>query len=260
MELNTISQPDFTSLVKIIWHKEQDTIPREAYNSGMFQIMPIPANTGDVRRISEADLELYADDKGESDQAGRARVQQGYTKDIAVKRVAKDIGVSYEMRKFNKYPEVLKMLTNLSELPVNRQELDMQHRIGFGTATTYVDKHGITQSIDCGDDFQLFYTAHTLKGSGQLYRNRLANNPQLSKGALEAMERMKIENTFNHLGEKKTMIFDKLWTTDDPNSINTALEYLKSIASPDAAHAGVTNVYKGKYVHLKTYFIYCQYL
>ena len=58
--------------------------------------------------------------------------------------------------------------------------------------------------------------------------------------------------TFNQFGEKTTsMPFDVLWTTDDPNTINTALEYLKSTASPDAAHAGVTNVYAGKYTHKK---------
>jgi len=251
MELNTATLSDFTSLVKIIWHKEQESLPREAYTSGMFQIMPIPANSGDVRRISEADLEEYADNKDESDQSARARVQQGYTKDIAVKRVSKDIGISYEMRKFNKYPEITRKLTNLAALPVNRQELDMQHRISFGTATSYTDKNGATVATTCGDGYQLFYSAHTLNGSTTTYRNRLANNPQLSKGALEAMERMKVENTYNHVGEKKTMTFDILWTTDDPNTLNTADEYIKSVGAPDAAHAGVHNVYKGRWRHVK---------
>jgi len=32
--------------------------------------------------------------------------------------------------------------------------------------------------------------------------------------------------------------------------VNTAREYLRSIASPDATHAGVVNVYQGKYKHV----------
>jgi len=50
--------------------------------------------------------------------------------------------------------------------------------------------------------------------------------------------------------EKKTATFDILWTTDDPNLVNTAREYLRSTANPDAAHAGVVNVYAGKYKHV----------
>jgi hypothetical protein len=46
------------------------------------------------------------------------------------------------------------------------------------------------------------------------------------------------------------MDFDILWTTDDPNTVNTAREYLQSTASPDAVNSGVTNVYKGKYKHV----------
>jgi hypothetical protein len=79
----------------------------------------------------------------------------------------------------------------------------------------------------------------------------LAGNPQISKGALEGMERLTTEETLNNFGEKVTMPFDVLWTTDDPVSVNTALEYLNSVAAPDFANSGVTNVYKAKYKHVK---------
>jgi hypothetical protein len=79
----------------------------------------------------------------------------------------------------------------------------------------------------------------------------LAGNPILSKGALEGMERLVVEETLNNFGEKITAKYDILWTTDDPNSVNTALEYLKSVAAPDFANNGVTNVYQAKYKHVK---------
>ena len=247
MELNTATLDDMTALAAIIWHKEQDSLPLEGYRSGMFKVWQMPSNTGEQRKISEVDLEEYADDKDESDQAARASVQQGYDKTLDVKRKAKDIGISYEMRRFNKYPEVIQKLTNIVGLVWNRLDLDLQHRIGFGASASYTNKSGVTVTTTTGDGYQLFYTAHKLKGSSSTYRNRLANNPQLSEGALEAMERMKVENTYNHLGEKKTMPFDILWTTDDPNTINTALKLMKSMGSVDATHSGVTNPNQGKY-------------
>jgi hypothetical protein len=64
------------------------------------------------------------------------------------------------------------------------------------------------------------------------------------------MERLITEETYNQFGEKKTMAFDILWTTDDPNTVNTAREYLKSTAALDAANSGVVNVYNGKYKHV----------
>lgn len=251
MELNTISLSDFTALATVIFEKEKASLPREAYNSGLFQVVPIPKNSGDTRKFTEVDMEEYADNKAQSDQASRANVQQGYSKIMEVKRVAKDIGISYEMREYNKYPEVVRRLTSLAKLPVNRMELDMQHRFGFGTTTSMTDKNGDTVDLTTGDGFALFYTAHTLKGSSTTYRNRIANNPQLSEGALEAAEKLVVEETYNHLGEKVTVPFDILWTTDDPNTCNAAMKYLKSVSGPTDAHAGVMNVYKGKYRHVK---------
>lgn len=65
------------------------------------------------------------------------------------------------------------------------------------------------------------------------------------------MERLVTEETVNNFAEKVTMPFDILWTTDNPADVNTALEYLHSVAAPDFANSGVTNVYKAKYKHVK---------
>ena len=154
------------------------------------------------------------------------------------------------MRTENKYPEVTNALTNAGRKGANTMDLDLSHRITFGTATTYTDRDGRTITITTGDGHVLFDTDHALAGSSTTYRNRLANNPVLSKGALEAMERLITENTYNQLGEKKTATFDILFTTDDPNAVNTAREYLRSTSGPDATHAGVVNVYQGKYKHV----------
>lgn len=247
MELNTVSLSDFVRLADIIFEKSLDSVEQNARKSGIFVEEAIPQNTGNTREYTEIDLELYASEKGQGDQAARAKTQQGYSNTMVSSRFAKDIGITYEMRTQNKYPEVVRRLTNLGQLPVQRLELDLTHRLTFGTATTYANKDGSTVAIDTGDDLQLFYTAHLLKGTTSTFRNRLANNPQLSKGALEGMERLVTEETLNQFGEKVAMKFDILWTSDDPNTTNTALEYLQSVGAPDYVNSGVTNVYKAKY-------------
>jgi hypothetical protein len=251
MELNTISLSQFTRLAGVLFAKALEMVDKSIRGSGLFVEDTIPENSGDIRDFSEIDLELYADNKAQGNQAGRAKVIVGYNKTVSVKRVAKDIGITYEMRRFNKYPDVVRRITNLAELPANRMELDLSHRLGFGTATTYTDKNGTVVDISVGDTLALFSTVHTLTGTTTTYRNRLAGNPILSKGALEGMERLVVEETLNNFGEKITAKFDILWTTDDPNSVNTAMEYLKSVAAPDFANSGVTNVYQAKYKHVK---------
>lgn len=251
MELNIVTLPQFTRLAGVIFEDGLKAVEMNAKNSGIFQMESIPANSGNTRDYTEIDLEQYADSKPEGNQAGRARVQVGYNKVATARRIAKDIGITIEMRKYNKYQDVVRRLTSLAELPMRRLELDLSHRLGFGTATTYTNKDAETLDISVGDTLALWSTAHTVTGVSTTYRNRLAGNPALSKGALEGMERLAVEETINNLGEKVGMSFDILWTTDDPVTVNTALEYLNSVAAPDFANSGVTNVYKAKYKHVR---------
>lgn len=250
MELNTISLSDFTKLANVIWTRGFESVPPIMEGSGLVRTVDIPENSGETREFSEIDTNEYLTFKGQGDQAARGKVQQGYTKTMTVQRMAENIGVTYEMRRFNKYPEVTNALLNGGAKGPNTIDLDLTLRLTFGTATSYTSADGRTIATTVGDGFELFYTLHTLAGSSTTYRNRLANNPALSKGALEAMERLITENTYNQLGEKKTANFDILFTSDDPNTVNTAREYLRSTSSPDATHAGVINTYAGKYKHV----------
>lgn len=250
MELNTVTLSDFVKLATVIWIKGFESIEPVMQNSGLVKVLPISENTGNKREFSEIDTNEYLHYKGEGAQAERGKVQQGYSKTMTSYRVAENLGITYEMRTQNKYPEVVGILTNGGRKGPQTIDLDLSHRLTFGTATSYTDRDGRTIDTTVGDGYQLFYTAHTLRGSSTTFRNRLANNPQLSKGALEGMEKLVVEETYNQFGEKKAATFDILWTTDDPNTVNTAREYLRSTAAPDAAHSGVTNVYAGKYKHV----------
>jgi len=252
MELNTASLSDFVKLADVLWVKGLNSVTQSMRGSGLVKEEPIPQNSGNTREFSEIDGQEYAKRKSESDQSERAKVQQGYSKTMKKYRVALDIGISYEMRTENKYSMVTSKLTNLGRQVANRMDLDLSHRIAFATSTTYTDMDGVVVDISTGETVTtaLVDPTHDLRGSTTTYRNQLANNPKLSKGALEGMERLIVEETYNQFGEKMSIPFDILFTTDDPNTVNTAKEYLQSTSDITGSNAGVTNVYASKYRHV----------
>ncbi len=250
MELNTITLSDFVALAQTIWIKALDSMDNFARESGLFNVIPISEHTGNTRQFSGVDSNEYLRLKTESDQAARGQVQQTANVTMTHRRFGENVGISYEMRTQNKYPEVVRRLTDGARKGPNSIDLDLSHRIGFGTATSYTDRDGVSISTTTSDGLSLFNTAHTLTGSSTTFRNRLAGNARVSKGALEGIERLAIENSFNELGEKVVVPLDILFSTDDPTDVNTIREYLRSVAAPDFANSGVTNVYKGKYKHV----------
>lgn len=250
MELSIAGLSDFVRNAEILFLKGLDSVNMAARNSGIFRIDNLADHKGNTKEYSEIDLEEYAEIKAEGDQASRAKVQQGYSKVGTLYRISKDIGITYEMRHYNKYIDVVARLTNLGQMAGKRMELDLSHRITFATATSYTSKEGTTIDTTVGDTKALAATDHTVRGSATTFRNRLANNPIFSKGSLEGMEQMIIENSINQFGEKVSIPYDIIWTTDDANTVNTVKEFLKSTASPDALNAGVVNVNQGKYKHV----------
>ena len=247
-ELNIQSLSDFVLNAEILWNKGLSSVPQFARRSGLVKEIPIAMNTGNTRKFSEIDLEEYAKKKKESDQSVRGRVQQGYSKEGTLYRVSLNIGISYEMRTQGKYLDIQQKLTNLGKVAPNRMDLDLTHRLTFGASTSYTDMDGETVDTAVGDTYQLFYTAHTLRGSSTTFRNQLANNPQFSRGGLESMELMRVENTFNQFGEKMTIPDDVIWCGDDPNTNNTIDEVLRSTSNPTQSNSAVVNAYSGKYM------------
>lgn len=251
MELNTLTLNDFVSLVDIMWLDTVDNVDKSCYNSGIFNVVPIPENSGDSRRFSEINREQYARRKSEGNQAERLKIQQGYTKDMTSYRVAMDVGVTYEDRTKNKYPEVMAKLTDMVELPWNSMELDMQQRISNFDQTSYTDRDGETIDTTTGDTFAWGYTLHPVKASSVTYRNILANNPRLSKGSLVAMLRLGKENAIDQFGTKIVGIkYDILFTTDDEEDLVLAEEYLESMGAPDYNNPAVKNVMRYKFRHV----------
>lgn len=134
-ELNTITQSDFVKSADVIFFKGANSVANHMRDSGMVKEVSISEHTGNTREFSEIDSNEYLTYKGQGDQAARAQVEQGYSNTMTAYRVAENIGITYEMRTQNKYPEVVARLLSAGRKGPQTIDLDLSHRIGFGTAT-----------------------------------------------------------------------------------------------------------------------------
>lgn len=246
--LNTISLPDFTDLVERNFSIVSQLVQINA--AQLFISDDQSVNTGDTRLYEEADTETYALLKREGENAKRSQVGTGYTKICRAKRFAREIQISFEMRRYNKEPEVMSKLTSLANFTPQRHNLDLTHRFTFSNATSYVDMDGETVDISTGDGLSLINAAHTLAFVVTTYRNRVVGDPIFSQAALESALSLTTTDILSNFGERRVLSFNTIITGDDPTTIRTVRQLLESTADVDAVQAGIVNTYKARMNHV----------
>lgn len=246
--LNEMTLPEMTDLVRREWIYTQQNVARNAKQ--LFIVEPVGAGQGNSKRYNEVDVETYSDYKGEGENSQKSKVGIGYSLDMTARTFSKEIDITLEMRNDNRYKEVGTLITNLSEFCMNRQDLDLTHRLTFATSTSYTDRNGETVATAVGDGYALLYSAHTLAFSSTTYRNRVSGDPAFSQGAYESALLLAATQIYNNFGEKRNMNFNAIISGDDPSTVREIRQLLESTADIDAQHAGVTNVYQGTKKHI----------
>lgn len=239
---------DLTDLVRRNWTVMQEVLEHRAKT--LFNPEFVGAGQGNSKRIEEFDGETFASYKPEGANSQKAFVGNGYSVDMVARTFSKEIEITLEMRNDGRYPVIGRMATDLSMFCANRQDLDLTHRITFGTSTSYVDMNGETVNVAMGDGLSLFSTAHTLAFSGTTYSNRVTGDPAFSEGGYEAALLLATTQTFNNFGDQRKLDFNTIYTTNHPPSVRTAQQMLNSMADIDAQQAGVLNVYKSGMRHI----------
>lgn len=240
--INTSNFSDFVANSTINFRRAFDQFPKVA--SQMYDVENTGLVTGEE---SSLDGFSVAKIKREGGDFSYLDINQGNNKVWNVYEIGGMTKITWLMRTGNKYRVMNNRISNLGKSAAKRMEWDLTHRFTFGTATSYTNLDGDTVSTTTGDGFQLFYSAHAVTGSATTYRNIVANNPLLSKGGIEAAEKLFSTQMIDSNGETIQEVPDCLVTTNDPNTVNTALEYLKSTTAPDAGSDGVYNVLGNKY-------------
>jgi len=243
--LNTATLSQFTDLVEKEFVMQEELYVPNAQQ--LFIPENLTAHTGDQRRYDEVDGETFALLKDEGDDAQKVSAGVGYTKTMQAKRVAVEIEITWEMRQYNKAPQVVSKLTDLAHFCPQRLELDLTHRLTFCTSSTYSDKDGETITVTGGDGNPIVYATHALSNSTSTWRNRVTNDPLLSQGSLESAETLAKTQMLSNSGELRNWNFNVLVIHNDATTIRTARQILESSADVDAAQAGVMNYYAGAY-------------
>lgn len=172
---------------------------------------------------------------------------QGYSLLLTQARIGFMESVTWEMRKFDKYREIDKVMRRLGETTAQRMELDLTHQFTFGmSASSYTNMDGETVSTTSSDGVQLFSASHTMKGASGNISNLITN--KFGKTGLQNAE-TKFTLMKNNAGVKVIVKPDTIITSDDPQTMNDVAEFLKSTERPDTGNRA-TNVYKAKYKHL----------
>lgn len=248
--LNTVTISQFTDLIVRDFGVHNDNFVATGNARKLFIADDAADHTGDRKRYAEIDTETFASIKPEGDDAVKAQVQYGYEKDCIMRRFAREIDITWEMRRLNKKPEVMAKLTSLNQFCPNRMEIDLTHRATFATATSYTDMDGLIVDTTVGDTLALVSSVHTLRSSASTYSNVITGNPTFSKGGLEIAESQMNTQVLSHFGERRVMKFNTLFSGDDPTTINDIKQFLNSTSDVDQNNPSVTNVYYRKYEHV----------
>lgn len=233
---------DFNDNLEIMWSKVYDQFEKVAgqlYNESTTDV--------DTGSISSLDSVSVAKKKREGSDFAFLNLTQNYKKAWNTYEVGGEMKITWNMRRYAKYDEINRALNGMAESVVRRMEMDKTHRFTFATSTSYIDLDGDTVTTTVGDGLALLSTVHTMPGTATTFRNRVANNPILSKGGLEAAEKLFATQMIDTNGQLVFYKPDAIITTNDPTAVNIAKQYLGSSADPEAAHAGVLNPYSGKY-------------
>lgn len=222
---------------------------REGYNSvekvarKLYDVTPVSVQTSEHSQI---DGFGFAKRKTEGGQYAIGSPKQGYSLLLSQQRIGLKAVVTWEMRKFDKYGEISKVMKTLGESTAMRIELDCTHQLTFGHSTSYTNIDGETISTATGDTKAIFATDHTITGGSGTWDNK--STYAFDREALEDME-LKFTKMIKNNGMKAVVKPDTIITTDDPTLTNAVKEFTMSDKNPDSANQA-SNVYKGKYNHL----------
>ncbi len=246
-ELNTVVASDFTSLVMQTFVEGPMRVSDLPAAKSLMMERPFRDGEGDQVKLNEVDSEQFARFMGEGDTAKRARHVMGYNKTFQFRRYGIETAITWNMRKYSKYPEVTARLTDLSVFCPNRFALDLVHVLTFCTAVSYTDMDGEIRDLTVGDGFALVYSLHTLTGSSSTYSNVITGNPQFSKGSFQIAKDLGSRQSLDNFGIPVEMGFDTVVSTDDATTLDEINILKRSTADPMSGNSGVVNTYQNSF-------------
>lgn len=247
---NTVSLSEVVANINITYAKYlEDWITRYSTMRMFYKVMDVGPQAGTNFTVNESMVGTgVAHETGEGDDAYAGQISPGYSKNIVVYRRTYSIPLTWMFIYHNKYPEQeTNIIRGVADSTAKRMEYDMAAPFTYCTATSYTNIDGRVVDVSSGDGLSFANSAHTLVNSTITYRNRVANGPQLSAGALEIAENLFIQQMYDNNGQQVTIVPDALVLATDTTTYNVALKIIRSAAPVDAPNSAVHNPYQGAY-------------
>lgn len=247
--LNTVTLPEFSDLIIKQFSTVQEMVKPVAQQ--LFIYDDLTSWPHEQKRYDEVDIETFAKQMRQGENAQKARSGVGYNKTMTARRFAMEINVSWQYRRYGKDQQVKADLYSMNHFIEQRIELNLSHRFTFCTSSSYNDLDGETVDVTVGDGLPLAYSAHTVAFSSSTYSNRVSGDPAFTQGSLELAEALTVSNIISNFGERRVLKFNNIVTSDDPNTCRMVKQVLNSTADVEAVQSGVLNAFKGKYNHVE---------
>jgi hypothetical protein len=243
--LNSLSFPGFSDNIEKTYLAFLETYKAES--EVLFNKMNVGETAEVIKRLDEQDMSQYAHDKPEGVDAQRLSFGVAYFKEVLAFRYGAQLNVSYEMRVSKRFELSQAIARFMTSLP-DRLELDRQNLLTFAAATSYVNMDGRVVDTTGGDGLAYLSATHPLAFSATTWSNIVAGNPVLSVTSLEAAEKLAVTDILDNFGLPVMMEFTHLIVQkQDPNTVRTAMEILRSTTLVTQANPGVVNTFQQKY-------------
>lgn len=243
MPILTTQFNDLVRNATIHWHEGYLEVPERArllYN--------VEDNPWSTSEHSQIDPPGFARRKSEGGSYAIGSPIQGYSLTLTKSRIGLSDAITWEMRKYDRYGQMIKKMRGLGNSTAMRLELDLTHLFTFGLqGSTYTNMDGETVNTQTGDGVQIFSNSHTITGASTNVDN-LNGTTAFSRTGLEAAERL-FNNMINNNSVKVVPQPDTIITSAEPAIVNAVKEFMRSTTAPDTTDRA-DNVYKGKYNHI----------
>lgn len=197
--ISTADFGDLTKNAKVQWDKVMDQAPR--VRNVIADIVSVTEENSEHSSISKFPM---ARRKARGADAQKASTGQGYTVNFTQQTVALQADVEYELRKFDKYNEIMRLIRELSGSTNERMEFDLAAYLTYAWATSYTNIDGETVSTSTPDGLALIDDTHTPNKSADTWSNEIdTTHSPISTSVLEGLEQK--FNTFLDEGKGRPL-------------------------------------------------------
>lgn len=252
MLVSSLQFPDLVDTVKRNHSMGEYLVDDLAAVKQLYKIETIPNHTGTQRIHDEYDTETYAHLKIEGGDAQKVQAIKGWTKTATMRRFAAEIDLTHEMSKFaTSDSAIVNKITSLGKYIPQRQALDLTHRLTFATSTSYTDMDGETVDTSMGSTVAtaLVDATQDLTGSATTYSTIITASPAFSQGAFQVARERANTQVISNFAERRVYSFKYIATSDDPATVDSVQQLLKSTSDVTQNNSGVVNV-APKFTHV----------